>query len=264
MSAASLPARDRPVPARLARPAAALAARDRRDRVDRHVLLLRPARPVAARAEEPRDAADGVLGELWEVHGGGFYKVQKYRVAPPVLPDHLAWFKWEAYATWLSGFGLMVVLYYLEANATLIDPRVADLEPWQAVALSVGLLVAAWVVYDVLCRVLEAARARALGRHPGADRPCGLGLERAVRAAGSLAAGGGDARHRDGRERPLRDHPRTLGADPRQAGGPRARPVRRAPRQAALGAQQLPDAPGAADHARRATSRSSSAASAPG
>ena len=72
-----------------------------------------------------------------------------------MLPDHLAWFKWEAYATWLSGFGLMVVLYYLEANATLIDPRVADLEPWQAVAISVGLLVAAWVVYDVLCRALE-------------------------------------------------------------------------------------------------------------
>jgi uncharacterized membrane protein len=72
-----------------------------------------------------------------------------------VLPDHLAWFKWEAYATWLSGFGLMVVLYYLEANATLIDPRVADFEPWQAVAISIALLVAAWVVYDVLCRALE-------------------------------------------------------------------------------------------------------------
>jgi uncharacterized membrane protein len=104
---------------------------------------------------EPEDVADGVAGELWEVHGGGFYKVQKYRVAPRVLPDHLAWFKWEAYATWLSGFGLMVVLYYLEANATLIDPRVADLEPWEAVAISIGLLVVAWIVYDVLCRALE-------------------------------------------------------------------------------------------------------------
>jgi uncharacterized membrane protein len=112
--------------------------------------------------KDPADAADGVLGELWEVHGGGFYKVQKYRASPPVLPDHLAWFKWEAYATWLSGFGLMVVLYYLEANATLVDPRLVDLEPWQAVALSVGLLVAAWVVYDVLCRVLEG-RELALG-----------------------------------------------------------------------------------------------------
>ena len=63
----------------------------------------------------PKDVADreaGVGGELWEVHGGGFYHVQKYRVAPRELPDHLAWFKWEAYSTWLSGFGLMVVLYY--------------------------------------------------------------------------------------------------------------------------------------------------------
>ena len=100
------------------------------------------------------DLRDGVGGELWEVHGGGFYHVKKYRVAPPVLPTHLAWFKWEAYTTWLSGFGLMVVLYYLNARAYLIDPEVADLTPWQAVAISAGLLVAAWVVYDVLCRLL--------------------------------------------------------------------------------------------------------------
>ncbi len=105
--------------------------------------------------KDPADVDDGVAGELWEVHGGGFYKVQKYRVAPRQLPEHLAWFKWEAYATWLSGFGLMIVLYYLEARATMIDPSVADLEPWQAVLCSVGLLGAAWVVYDVFCRVLE-------------------------------------------------------------------------------------------------------------
>jgi len=100
------------------------------------------------------DLSDGVGGELWEVHGGGFYHVKKYKVAPPVLPDHLAWFKWEAYTTWLSGFTLMVVLYYFNARAYLIDPEVADLTPWQAVGISVGLLVAAWVVYDVLCRLL--------------------------------------------------------------------------------------------------------------
>jgi uncharacterized membrane protein len=105
--------------------------------------------------QKPEDAADGVAGELWEVHGGGLYKVQKYRVAPPRLPDHLAWFKWEAYTTWLSGFALLVVLYYLDARATLIDPSVADLDPWQAVLISVGLLVVAWGVYDVLCRLLE-------------------------------------------------------------------------------------------------------------
>ena len=75
------------------------------------------------------DLRDGVGGELWEVHGGGFYHVKKYKVAPPVLPEHLAWFKWEAYTTWLSGFGLMVVLYYFNANAYLIDPAVADLSP---------------------------------------------------------------------------------------------------------------------------------------
>ena len=92
----------------------------------------------------PKDVADreaGVGGELWEVHGGGFYHVQKYRVAPPELPDHLAWFKWEAYTTWLSGFALMVVLlYYFNASAYLIDPGVADLSSWEAVGISVGLL----------------------------------------------------------------------------------------------------------------------------
>lgn len=109
---------------------------------------------------KPRDAADeadGVAGELWEVHGGGFYRVQKYRVAPPTLPDHLAWFKWEAYATWLSGFALMIVLYYVDARASLIDPSVADLGSAAAVALSVGLLAVAWVVYDLLCRTIGAS-----------------------------------------------------------------------------------------------------------
>ncbi len=99
------------------------------------------------------DLRDGVGGELWEVHGGGFYHVKKYKVAPPALPEHLAWFKWEAYTTWLSGFGLMVVLYYFNARTYLIDPSVAGLSPWQAVGLSAGLLVAAWIAYDVLCRL---------------------------------------------------------------------------------------------------------------
>lgn len=114
------------------------------------VLLDQSLRPPA----EAEDVDAGVAGELWEVHGGGFYHVQKYRVAPPTLPDHLAWFKWEAYTTWLSGFALVVVLYYFDASATLIDPSVADLEPWQAIGLSVGLLALAWLAYDVLCRTL--------------------------------------------------------------------------------------------------------------
>jgi uncharacterized membrane protein len=104
--------------------------------------------------KEERDREAGIGGETWEIHGGGFYQVQKYRVAPQTLPDPLHWFKWEAYTTWLSGFALMVVLYYANADTYLIDKSVADLSEWQAIAISVGLLAAAWLVYDALCRVL--------------------------------------------------------------------------------------------------------------
>ena len=107
--------------------------------------------------KEERDRAAGVGGELWEVHGGGFYHVQKYVVAPRVLPDHLAWFKWEAYTTWLSGFALMLVLYYLEASSALVKPG-DDLDPWLAVAISIALLGAAWLVYDGLNRVVSDGR----------------------------------------------------------------------------------------------------------
>jgi uncharacterized membrane protein len=102
----------------------------------------------------PRDAEEGVAGESWELHGGGFYNVQKYRVAPRTLPEPLHWFKWEAYTTWLSGFALLIVLYYLDAETYLIDPEVADLSTGAAIAISLALLAAAWVVYDVLCRLL--------------------------------------------------------------------------------------------------------------
>jgi uncharacterized membrane protein len=104
--------------------------------------------------KESRDADEGVGGEAWEIHGGGFYVIKKYLVAPRVLPETLHWFKWEAYTTWLSGFGLMIVLYYLNAHTYLIDPSVADLSTGEAVAISVGLLAAAWIVYDLLCRAL--------------------------------------------------------------------------------------------------------------
>ncbi len=104
---------------------------------------------------DSEDAGRGVGGEAWEIHGGGFYHVQKYRVAPRTLPERLLWFKWEAYATWLSGFALLVVLYYLNADLYLIDRDVADLGPLAATAISVGLLAAAWVVYDLLCRLLR-------------------------------------------------------------------------------------------------------------
>ena len=105
----------------------------------------------------PKDEADderGVGGEAWEIHGGGFYQVQKYRVAPRTLPEPLHWFKWEAYTTWLSGFALLIVLYYVNANTYLIDRSVADLRPWQAIGISVALLAAAWLVYDALCRLI--------------------------------------------------------------------------------------------------------------
>src|SRR5438045_5971988 len=102
----------------------------------------------------PRDSDEGVRGEAWEVHGGGFYHVHKYRVAPPKLPEELLWFKWEAYTTWLSGFALLIVLYYLNADTYLLDKSVADLSPLEAILISVGLLAAAWLVYDTLCRAL--------------------------------------------------------------------------------------------------------------
>ena len=102
--------------------------------------------------EDEADAERAVGGEAWEIHGGGFYQVQKYRVAPKTLPEPLHWFKWEAYTTWLSGFALLIVLYYVNADTYLIDKSVADLRPWQAIAISVALLGAAWLVYDVLSR----------------------------------------------------------------------------------------------------------------
>jgi uncharacterized membrane protein len=108
------------------------------------------------RPTDPRDVDGGVGGEAWEIHGGGFYRIQKYRLAPPSLPEPLHWFKWEAYTTWLSGFALMVFLYYVNANTYLIDKSVADLSPAAAIASSIGLLVVAWVVYEGLCRLLRS------------------------------------------------------------------------------------------------------------
>jgi uncharacterized membrane protein len=105
-------------------------------------------------AKDDRDREGGVAGEAWEVHGGGFYRVLKYRVVPEELPEPLYWFKWEAYTTWLSGFALLVVLYYLDADAYLVDKSVAELTAGSAIAISLVLLVLAWFVYDGLCRFL--------------------------------------------------------------------------------------------------------------
>jgi len=118
-------------------------------------LSLRPPRAAG-------DAERGVAGEFWGVHGGGLYHSQKYRLAPAEMPDPLHWFKWEAYTTWLSGFALLVVLYYFDADTRLVDSTVADLEEWEAIVLSLGGLVLAWVVYDVLCRTVGARSQTAL------------------------------------------------------------------------------------------------------
>jgi uncharacterized membrane protein len=94
----------------------------------------------------------GIGGEVWALHGGGFYRAQKFKVAPPELPTPLHWFKWEAYTTWLSGFSLLVLLYYVQADVYLIDKSVMDLTP--AVAIGAGLvcLASTWIIYDLMCR----------------------------------------------------------------------------------------------------------------
>ncbi|GLQ35207.1 cysteine desulfurase [Amylibacter marinus] len=93
----------------------------------------------------------GVHGEEWQVHGGGFYHIQKYLVAPDALPEHLTWFKWESYATWMSGFALMILLYYAGADLYLIDPRVADISTPLAILISIGSMAGVWLVYNWIC-----------------------------------------------------------------------------------------------------------------
>ena len=94
----------------------------------------------------------GAHGEEWQVHGGGFYHIQKYLVAPAELPEHLTWFKWESYATWMSGFVLLAIVYYAGADLFLIDRNVLDIPVWAGIALSAGSLALGWIVYDQLCK----------------------------------------------------------------------------------------------------------------
>ena len=91
-------------------------------------------------------------GEEWQVHGGGFYHVQKYLVAPAAMPEHLTWFKWESYTTWLSGVALLMVMYWAGSELYLIDPEKMDLLPWQAIVISAGSLGIGWLIYDYLCK----------------------------------------------------------------------------------------------------------------
>ncbi len=109
-----------------------------------------------------RNLASGADGEEWQVHGGGFYHIQKYLVAPATMPGDLVWFKWESYATWLSGFALLVLVYYLGAEFYLIDPAVADLATWQAVLISLASLGFGWLAYNTLCKFFVNANQTAL------------------------------------------------------------------------------------------------------
>jgi uncharacterized membrane protein len=105
---------------------------------------------LAPKRKELVDA--GVGGEVWAVHGGGFYNAQKYKVAPAELPAPLHWFYWEAYSTWLSGMFLLVLLYFGRAEVYLVDPAVAALSKPAAIAIALAFLAGGWLVYDALCR----------------------------------------------------------------------------------------------------------------
>ena len=107
---------------------------------------------------DPADRAKGIGGELWAVHGGGFYHQQKYPVAPAVLPQQLHWSMWESYSTWLTGFALFAVLYLFNASTFLIDKSVFDWSPTAAIVTALAFFVAFWVIYDGICRVFGGRR----------------------------------------------------------------------------------------------------------
>ncbi|QHQ36656.1 urate hydroxylase PuuD [Algicella marina] len=99
-----------------------------------------------------RDIPGPADGEEWQVHGGGFYHIQKYLIAPDAMPEHLVWFKWESYATWLSGFAMLFIVYYVGADLFLVDPQVADISPLLAIFISMASIALGWVAYDFICK----------------------------------------------------------------------------------------------------------------
>ncbi len=128
---------------------------------------------------DPALGAKGVGGELWAVHGGGFYNPQKYLGAPPQIPAHLHWFYWESYATWITGFALFTVLYLFNASTFLIDPSVFDWSAHAAVISALGFLAGFWLIYDLICRTL--------GRGPQGDILAGAAVAGVVVASCYLA-----------------------------------------------------------------------------
>jgi len=95
---------------------------------------------------------DELAGNLWAIHGGGFYYLEKYKVAPKTIPTHLHWFKYEAYFTWVTGFALLFIIYYFNSSAMLIDTNVMKLSALQAIGISIGSFIVAWLLYDGLCK----------------------------------------------------------------------------------------------------------------
>ena len=104
--------------------------------------------------EDEQLKKDGVSGELWAVHGGGFYHPVKFAVSPPKLPEHLPWFYWESYSTWLSGFALFLISYLWSPSVYLIDANVMAWSPAGAIAAALAFLVVFWLLYDAICRTL--------------------------------------------------------------------------------------------------------------
>jgi uncharacterized membrane protein len=99
-----------------------------------------------------KDVREELAGNLWAVHGGGFYYLEKYKIAPKTIPGDLHWFKYEAYFTWLSGFSLLFVVYYFNASAFLIDKNVLDISSFGAISIGIGSFILAWIIYDSLCK----------------------------------------------------------------------------------------------------------------
>lgn len=95
---------------------------------------------------------DELAGNLWAIHGGGFYFLEKYKIAPKVVPKNLHWFKYEAYFTWLTGFAMLTIVYYMDAHAFLIDPRIADITSAQGIGIGIGSMVVSWIIYDGMCK----------------------------------------------------------------------------------------------------------------
>jgi len=108
------------------------------------------------------DTPAGVAGEEWQVHGGGFYQIQKYLIAPENMPEHLIWHKWQSYITWVSGAALLIIIYWVSGELFLLDPTKINLSLWQGILISGGSLTIGWLAYDYMCKSRLSAYPTAL------------------------------------------------------------------------------------------------------